>query len=253
MRKVVFEDSAKNEVAGIISLPRRASSVVILSHEFTSSKDSDIYRALERKLNRLGVGTFRYDYYGHGNSQGALEDITLTKAVGSLKAAVTFARDQGDYSIALLGASFGGLMSLVVVSEDPGIKALVLKSPVTELKSFWRERLRASGQRFTEWRKTGVLDWQYESEDFRLRYSYWADAKRYDTLELAKEIACPVLIVHGDQDTYVPMSQSTGLAEIVDVELRVIEGAEHSYDGPGQMREVKKVMADFLAENLQTC
>ena len=69
---------------------------------------------------------------------------------------------------------------------------------------------------------------------YDLKFEYWQDLQNYNTLEMARRVSCPVLIFHGDNDTYVPISQSYDLAKVMQVTVIVIEGADHSYSGPGQ-------------------
>ena len=65
----------------------------------------------------------------------------------------------------------------------------------------------------------------------------------------------PFLIMHGDQDRVVPLSQSEVFADAlrkagVDVTLRVIQGAGHG--GPGfQSPEIKNQVEEFFVKNLK--
>ena len=254
MANVTLKDNLGNPVEAILSIPEHAKSVVILSHGFTSNKNSRLYVELEGMLNKVGVGTVRYDYFGHGPAYGHTKgyavsaDTTLSKTIESLKAVISFVRSKGEYNIGLLGSSFGGLVSLIAASQDTDIKALVLKSPVTEPKQFWRERLGDAG--IKQWKKEGVVRPTQDIVDYDLNFEYWEDLQKYDTLEIAKNISCPALIIHGEKDVCVPMDQSKNLADVLHTDVKVIEGADHSYSGPGQNEKIKSMMSDFLTENL---
>src|SRR3989338_1809182 len=98
MENLTFSDVNGNRLLGILSIPTRAKSVVILSHGFQSSKESKIYRELEYELNHVGIGTFRYDAYGHGplyckgQVHSVSRDVSLSKWIDSLEAAIAFVR-----------------------------------------------------------------------------------------------------------------------------------------------------------------
>jgi pimeloyl-ACP methyl ester carboxylesterase len=253
---VRYQDSSGNEVQGILSIPDSASVIVIMSHGYSSSKDSSFYKKMEKELNGRGIGTLRYDYYGHGPGYGhtgpgyaASKDVTLSKCVESLKASVKYVRERGDYDIVLLGASFGGLISFLVAAEDSQIKALALKSPVTEPMRLWGDRLKKRDFGIEGWKKKGIYHFKDRLEDYWLEYGFWEDLQNYDTLKSARKISCPTLIVHGDSDTYVPIEQSQELANILRTEVKVVKGADHDFEG--QIEEVKKLMVDFLVENLK--
>lgn len=254
MEEVTFKDSKGNQILGTISIPEQAESVVIISHGFSSSKESKLYVELQNELIKAGIGTLRYDYYGHGQlyCKGAkytvTKDVTLTKCVDSLKAAISFVRSKGDYDIGLVGSSFGGLISLIAASQGSGIQALALKSPVTEPIEFWKQRL--GDEMIEKWKQEGVMYYNERGENFELNYEFWEDLLTYDTFKIARNIACPVLIVHGGSDTVVPIRQSQNLAKIVNTEVNVIEGANHNYADPTQYSEMKKLITYFFIEKL---
>jgi pimeloyl-ACP methyl ester carboxylesterase len=259
IENVNITDSLGNPIPLVFSLPEGTSSIVVISHGYSSNKDSRIYRELQDELNSEGMGTLRYDYYGHGPAYGfkgpeygVLGDLTLSKTVESLKATLGYIRERGNFDIGLLGSSFGGLISQILSSQDQDIKALALKSPVTEPIGFWKQRiLRDFGKGgFEEWGRNGTMHYRDGVEDYDLSWEFWTDLQRYDTLGDARNIICPTLIVHGENDTYVPISQSQELAEVLGVKVNVIQGADHGYAEPEQHNEVKGLIRDFLAETL---
>ncbi len=254
MEDITFQDMEGNKLIGTLSLPRHARSIVIISHGFSSSKESKLYVELQNELNKAGLGTFRFDYYGHGplyckgSNYTVSKDVTLSKCVNSLEAAIRFVRTKGDYSIALMGSSFGGLISLIAASQDSGINALALKSPVIEPIGFWRERL--GSERLDKWKEDGFLHYDELGENFELDYNFFRDLLTFNTLEMVKDISCPVLIVHGDADRVVPIKSSYELARIVNAEVEVVKGAEHSYSEPTQYSKMKDLIVDFLTEKM---
>ena len=254
MKEVMFADSQGNQILGTISIPKQAGSVVIISHGFSSNKESKLYVESQNELNKVSIGTLRYDYYGHGQlyCKGAkytvTRDVTLTKCVDSIKAAISFVRSKGDYDIGLVGSSFGGLISLIAASQDSNIRALALKTPVVEPIEFWKQRL--GDARIEKWKQEGIMYYDECGENFELNYAFWEDLQIYDTFEMAKNISCPVLLVHGGSDTVVPIRQSQDLANIVNTEVNVVKGANHDYAAPAQYNEMKRLITDFLAEKL---
>jgi hypothetical protein len=254
MEEVTFLDSRGNKILGTISIPKQARSVVIISHGFSSSKESKLYVELQNELNRAGIGTLRYDYYGHGRlyckdiKYTVTRDVTLSKCVDSLKAAIAFVRRKGNYDIGLFGSSFGGLTSLIAASQDPNTKVLVLKSPVIEPIKLWKQRL--GNERIEKWKQEGIMRYNERGENFELNYSFWEDLFFYNTHEMAEKITCPILIVHGGDDSVVPIIQSYNLAKIVNTKVRVVKGANHKYTDILQYNEMKSLITAFLIEKL---
>lgn len=254
MEEITFTDSQGNQLLGVISIPKKAKSVLIISHGFSSNKESKLYVELQNELNKIGIGTLRYDYYGHGElyckdlKYKVTKDVTLTKCVNSLKAAISVVCNKGDYKIGLIGSSFGGLLSLIVASQNYNIHALVLKSPVTEPIEFWRQRW--GNARIEKWKQEEVIHYTEHSENFELNYTFWEDLQSYDTFQIAKNISCPTLIVHGDNDATVPIKQSENFAKIINTKVNIIEGANHNYTTSTQYNEMKKLIINFLINRL---
>jgi uncharacterized protein len=255
IQKIDIKDDLGNRVSGILSIPKNASKVVIFSHGFTSSKNSKTYKEFQRELNLLGIGTLRYDYYGHGpnypNRYGVSEDTTLSKTVASLRAMIKYVRQKGKYKIILFGSSFGGLVSIVVTLQDRKIDSLILKSSVIDPVDFWRQRIKESfGNSGLElWKTENKLHYKDDFEEFELNWSFWEDLKRYDILNSVKKIRCSTLIIHGDKDRVVSISQSKKLASIMGVKLRIIKGADHAYSNKKHYDEMKKTVIDFIIKN----
>jgi len=256
MEEVIFSDLNGNKLLGTLSIPKQSNSVVIISHGLSSSKESKLYVELQKELNKVGIGTLRYNFYGHGtlyckeSSYSVTKDFTLSKSVDSLKAAIAFVRSRGEYNLGLVGSSFGGLVSLIVASQDSNIKVLVLKSSVTDPIEFWKQRL--DDKRIEKWKQESIIHYNKLGENFELNYGFWEDLLTFNTYEMAENITCPVLIVHGDSDNVVPIKQSYNFAKIVHTEVRVVKGANHVYSGPVQYAEMKHLIMNFLIEKLSS-
>lgn len=189
MEEVIFTDSQGNKLLGTISIPNEAKSVVIMSHGFTSSKESKLYVELQNELNKLGIGSLRYDYYGHwrlyckNTKYTVTKDFTLSKWVDSLKSAISLVRSIGNFDISLMGSSFWWLISLVTTSKESNIKSLVLKSAVTEPIKFWQWRVGAKG--IAEWKEKWMIHYNDCGENFELDYTFWEDLLSFDTYKLS--------------------------------------------------------------------
>ena len=59
-----------------------------------------------------------------------------------------------------------------------------------------------------------------------------ASSSQEDTEQLLRQVRCPVLAIHGDQDRCVPLSWSERIAELTGADLLVVEGAGHCPHAP---------------------
>lgn len=237
-------------LCGVLSSPTRDTTipVMILCHGFSTSKDGRTYTRLEEILNRGGLATFRFDFFGHGESEGKFEDITVSEAVDDVFRAVRFLEDLEYFSIGLMGSSFGGLASLLSASELPLLRALALKSPVSDYLPLLNAVHR--GTDIKNWKKTGFISITgSDGQNLKLHYSFYEDVKKIKSTEAIKKIKIPALIVHGDKDKTVPLEQSIRCARLIEnCRLEIIEGADHFYTQPRHFEQMLSLIGEFLIQ-----
>ena len=92
MNNMTFKDSTGNRLRGILSDPSgdKQKPIIILCHGFTTSKASSTYVNLEKILNKHNISTFRFDFYGHVESEGKFENITISRAADCILNAIRF-------------------------------------------------------------------------------------------------------------------------------------------------------------------
>lgn len=129
-------------------------------------------------------------------------------------AAIQYALDHGATSIVLMGWSMGGATVLQAVTRSPlagHVAGVVLESPVVD----WITALHYQGMayklpRFVREGILGIL----ASRFTRLITGQSApiDLKRLDLVTRANELAVPILLLHSDDDGYIPSTASRALA-----------------------------------------
>ncbi len=253
MDEVSFKDEDGFEVNCSLSIPEKARSVVVMSHGFGSNKDSGTYTELESILNKKQIGTLRYNHcaFGQipkekGGKYAVARDVTVSRALKNLKAAVSFARSCGDYGVALLGASFGGLISHLYASQDHDIAALVLKSSIYNPVDFWRWRAGEKG--IEQWEKQGWYHYSDSLEDYILDLGFWKDIQQYGAIDCRlSRIRCPTLIIHAGKDEIVPPSHAESLGKLIPgSELHILAEANHLYSNEGEKEYILQAISSFL-------
>lgn len=251
MEKVYFKNSKGNNFCGILSNPTlgKEKPIIILCHGFSSSKDSRTYKKLEEMLNNHQISTFRFDFFGHGESEGKFEDITISEAVDDILNAISFLKKQGYSKIGLIGSSFGGISSIMAASKTKDLFVLALKSPVSNYKEI--EMATKTEKQLKEWRGKGYT--YYISGDGRklkLNYTFFEDFESNNGYEAARKIKIPTLIVHGDEDESVPIEQSRKTANLIqDCKLEIIEGADHRYSNSEDFEKMLSLISSFVIKN----
>jgi uncharacterized protein len=205
----------------------------VLCHGFMGFKDSWTNRSLTRVLIEHGVAAFRFDLFGHGESEGPLEKLTLSIAIAQTDAALATVRARGFERVGLVGISFGGLVATHVAAHSPWLAALALRCPVADFPELLRLQF---GQRAIEiWRLFGlVVDLRGGTRLIPVDYGFYEDCCRYDSYEAAARIHVPTIVVHGECDELVPQHQIYRLHDAIaaDKELQMIAGANHRFTTP---------------------
>jgi len=249
--KIFFENSRGIKLCGILSNPtaEKEKPVVILCHGFFRSKDGKTFVGLERILNEKGISTLRFDFFGHGESEGKFEEVTTSEAVDDILGAIKFLKESGYGKIGLMGSSFGGMASIIAASKVNDLYVLALKSPVSDYSSLFQAH--QNEQEFKEIKEKGftyITD--IEGEKRKLNISFFIDARKAKGYEAAKNIKISTLIVHGNKDDSVPIEQSKRTASLMEnCRLEVIEGADHGYSNEEHFKEMLDLISEFIIEH----
>lgn len=189
------------------------------------------------------------DFFGHGESEGDFAELTISESVDDVLSAISFLKDSGYTRIGLVGSSFGGMASLLAAAQTTDLVFLALKSPVVHypsmIKSLYGEPM------LEEWRKKGFADVEApEGRKHKLKYAFYEDSTANDGYKACERIFIPTLIVHGDLDETVPVSQSRKASGLIkDCRLETIEGADHRYTKPRDFEKVLGLISGFVRQN----
>jgi alpha-beta hydrolase superfamily lysophospholipase len=212
---VSFESEGQ-KIAGVLHLPDKSRPpCVIASHGLLASKDSDKYVVLGEKLTQEGIAFLRFDFRGCGESEGKIEDNTITGRIADLHSAINFIRSYRGLKkrIGLLGSSLGGYISLIKASKDPEIRTVIVWAT-----PFHLDDLEA---------KKGTEDVPLLGEAF------FTDLLDYRLQPLLSSVT-HCLVIHGEKDELVPVDQGWEIFHLLGSpkEIRIIEGADHRLTHP---------------------
>ncbi|WHZ13501.1 MAG: hypothetical protein OJF52_000333 [Nitrospira sp.] len=257
-----FHDPLGHRIAAVLAVPNQATDhIAVLCHGFLSHKNSTSNRALTDLLIEQGIAAFRFDCFGHGDSDGPFAKLTTTLAVGQALAALDYLVGRGYRRPALVGSSFGGLVSLLAASDwtrthsstrasIPPLTCLALKCPVVDFGEELRLELGENG--LQEWERTGTIpDLHGGPTRLPLDYAFYEDCLDRIAYELARTITVPTLIVQGDQDEYVPLHQSRRLFDALPglKRLEILPGADHRFTNPSDFQRMLTLLTDWVSRH----
>ena len=183
---------------------------------------------------REGTGYLRFDYSGHGESEGDFEAGTIGRWTADARAIV-----EGLTSgpLVLVGSSMGAWVA-GLLARDAGLdlQGLLLLAPAPD---FTEELTRRDWTREDHERlaRDGRVALPSGHDDAEMVYTraLFEDGERHLLLHAPLPIPCPVRIIQGTADTSVPWTHAVRYAEHVsgpDVACTVVPGADHRLSTP---------------------
>lgn len=113
---------------GRISVPPSASRAAVICHphpEYGGDMDNAVVRAVTLRLQRAGMATLRFNFPGVGASEGSYSGFF--GETEDARAAVDLLRTKGGIGeVALVGYSFGGMITLLAGHDHPAVRELVV-------------------------------------------------------------------------------------------------------------------------------
>lgn len=246
-------DGSVGKLSAVIQVPDNLAEgqkcpVAILMHGFMGNKNGMLEKMTADKLEKLGVASVRFDFNGHGESDGEFKGMTVPNEIEDAKcvyeyvAALPFAGD-----IAYTGHSQGGVVA-AMTSGDLGadkVKCVVLLAPAAVLRD---DAIRGS----TMGARYNPLDPPEAVELFgglKLGGEYIRTAFSLPIYETAKKYTGPACIIHGTGDQVVPYTYGERFHEIwPGSELHILPAADHMFSK--EMQHVVDLTVNFLMANL---
>ncbi len=118
---------------------------VVMCHPFGEEKlwAHRVFVNQARQLARLGHHVLRFDFSGHGDSDGDVQQSSLATAALDVNAAVGHAKAlAGVESVALLGLRLGATTAWQIAASRDDVAAVVLWEPVLDGRRYAQELLR---------------------------------------------------------------------------------------------------------------
>lgn len=260
--KVFCLNGKEERLAGILTLPSKylvdgdKFPLLIICHGFGQAKDGKVtggkFAHLAMALAQKGIAVFRFDFSGHGESEGSFENLSIQQEVDDLRCVYNFLmKDQRlDMSkVALLGHSLGALIAVIFQAQNSLVQCLILVSPAIQQRELIVSPEWHTKKEIEDWGRDGYLDTNHG----RIGIQYLNEALSKDWSEFCREVNIPVLMLWGGRDKYIPQK----LAKQALAEFRgghnmfeVVAGADHHFEDEKNKKKLIESVYGWLFGHL---
>lgn len=245
---------SKGKLAAEIQKPVLSSGekvpIAIIMHGFTGNKEGRMLKLIADSLQNHGIASIRFDFNGHGQSEGRFEDMTVPNEIEDAKKVYEYVATLPyvDASrIALVGHSQGGVVSAMTAGElgSPRVAAVALLAPAAVLRD---DAIRGN----TMGAKYNPLDPPDSVPLFgghNLGASYIRTAFTLPIYETAARYTGPATIIHGTGDRVVPYTYGERFHEQwKNSEWHLLEYFDHGFTQ--NVYRVAELTSEFLTRTL---
>ncbi len=204
----------------------------------------------EQRCIARGQAFLRFDYSGHGKSDGKFEDGTIGAWAADVTDVLNHA--QGDQKAILVGSSMGGWIALLAARANAhDIHALIGIAAAPDFtEEIYHQRLDAA-QRKTLM-ETGIVTVEndYSDEPYSFTRDFYEDGKSNLVLSQSQNLSFPLHLFQGMQDKDVPPETATKIAEIYGLNssaITFIKDGDHRLSRPQDLERIDQAIESMSA------
>ena len=223
----------KDHIATIIHEPStKPKGLIIICPGYLDSKDHEHIIKLAQDLASVGYTAVRFDPTGIWDSKKTIEQYTIPQQLQDIQDIIDYMFKERTYNDVIVGGhSLGGFVALLYSSTHLLVtKAFAIMSPYTLSRNI-------NIKKTLKWKNSGVrvslrdVPGKNEKKEFRVPFSNFEDASKYNLLEIAPNFKIPILLIAGElDDTILPENIEQLYAKLNGPKkLITLKGVGHNY------------------------
>jgi pimeloyl-ACP methyl ester carboxylesterase len=228
--EVQFTTVGDNRIA-VLTTDGRGPSVIWLGGFRSDMRGTKAERLAEWGV-QWGRAVVRFDYSGHGESEGAFEDGSIGLWMREARAVIAA---HGGHDPVLVGSSMGAWIALLIArqmaEEGRAASGLVLIAPAVDFTEalLWPE-LSESAQYDIMEHGQWLRPSEYSDEPYPITRKLIEDGRDHLLFDRPLRVGAPVRILQGMKDPDVPWSHAMTLVEHLaedDVTVTLVKDGDH--------------------------
>ncbi|GHF15011.1 alpha/beta hydrolase [Kordiimonas sediminis] len=220
---------------------------VIFLGGFMSDKEGSKALALEEYCLSAGRSFVRFDYQGHGASDGAFADGTIGLWAQDALAVLDQLTEGPQI---LVGSSMGGWISLLLAKVRPGrLAGLVGIAAAPDFTGRHWAELSPDQQQDVLTKGRVYIESDYGPDPYVFTKALFDDGYRNRVLASPLHLDFPVRLIQGTDDPDVPWQTALDIADTIvygDVDIILVPGGDHRLSEPRDLKRLVETV-DLLA------
>jgi uncharacterized protein len=207
-----------------------AAQSAVFVHGLGSNRRGEKALHFAERFGAEGWGFLTVDLRGHGDSDGTLRELTMTRMLADLHVALEWLAAQGGGARpVLIGSSMGGaVIAWHHIAHPRETGHLVMIAPSLQFPGRYAWQIGPAA--LEEWKRSGVRRFESDWIDEEIGFGLVDDALNYDPQKLLVGYQAPTLILHGMKDTAVDWRTSLTFLEdcrYPHLELLLLKEGDH--------------------------
>jgi len=202
---------------------------------------------IDKLQKKYGFEFLRFDYSGHGASEGNIENGKLSEWIYE---SVTLIKKKTSYPTILIGSSMGGWISLVI--------AKILKTRIVGVigiaaaPDFTYKILKTLNEKQKKlYKKNNLIKIKsdYDDKGYIFSRNFIEDSKKYFLLKEKTRLDCDVILLYGKNDNSVGYDSQLQLLRNLDCEeisLIVSRSSDHRMSSQSDLLVLEESIAKLL-------
>jgi pimeloyl-ACP methyl ester carboxylesterase len=251
MKNIIVNTTDNLRLSAIIEETEVKDKIVIMCHGIRGQKyERGVFPDLAEELLKKDIASIRFDFRGHGESEGLDKDVTITKEKEDIESIIKYVIGLGYKQIFLEGSSFAtAAVSLIDYSKYDLIKGVIIWYGCPDLDAakvgnLFSEENRVIAERDGYYTSKSVST----GKDFRFGKALFDEVYSIKPYENLSMIDLPIIFVHGTKDEVVSYEYIIKAHELCkNSRLEIIENGNHNFDNNKEieMKSIEKIV-DFV-------
>jgi putative redox protein len=244
-----FSNTEGEQLSARLDMPDGpVNACALFAHCFTCSKNLRAVNHISRALTTRGVGVFRFDFTGLGESEGDFADTNFSTNTADLVAAAAFMAGRGMPAEMLIGHSLGGAAVLQAAAQIPSARAVAtIGAPgdpehVAHLLQSSRAQIEAEG----------VAEVVLAGRSFMIRKQFLDDLAEHNMQRVIRDLKRALIVLHSPIDNTVGIENAAHIFKAARHPKSFIslDDADHLLTNGADARYVGQLLAAWVTRYL---